>query len=122
MTLIEELEYLVTNGESRFGGSHYLLQRVLKELKSLGDWKPIPTALLNKFGVCSEQFILGHSKHKWVRFGRWHVQERRWYYSGTNERSQYAQVEGDDPTHWMVLPSPPDEESKDDVVHSCQQA
>jgi hypothetical protein len=31
----------------------------------------------------------------------------KWYYSGTNERSQYAQVEGDEPTHWMEMPEIP---------------
>lgn len=71
------------------------------------DWQPIETACLNKFKVCSEDFILCHKEHRWIRFGKWYVQEHKWYYSGTNERSQWAQIEGDAPTHWMPMPALP---------------
>jgi len=71
------------------------------------EWQPIETAPLDALGVCSNTLLLGHDEKKWIRFGKWYVQERRWYYSGTNERSQWAQVRGDAPTHWMPLPAPP---------------
>lgn len=71
------------------------------------DWQPIETAILDGLRVTSETFILGHAERKWIRFGKWYVQERCWYYSATNERSKYAQLRGDDPTHWRPLPAPP---------------
>lgn len=58
-------------------------------------------------GPWTDHVMLGHSENKWIRFGRYDLTLKRWYYSGTNERSQWAQVEGDAPTHWMPLPSPP---------------
>lgn len=70
-------------------------------------WRPIEEAPRDSLRVSSETLILGHAEKKWIRFGRWYVQEKRWYYSGTNERSQYAQVRGDAPTHWIPLPEPP---------------
>ena len=65
------------------------------------DWQPIAT--------CDpyQQMILGHDEKKWIRFGHKFHGHNDWYYSGTNERSQYAQVKGDEPTHWMNLPAPP---------------
>jgi hypothetical protein len=51
--------------------------------------------------------LCGHSEKRWIRMGRYYGELKRWYYSGTNERSQWAQVEGDAPTHWMPLPAPP---------------
>lgn len=74
------------------------------------EWMPIETVPKNTLKVASETLLLAHAEKKWIRFGKWYVQEARWYYSSTNERSQYAQVRGDDPTHWMplpALPSPP---------------
>ncbi len=71
------------------------------------EWQPISTAPKDTYGVCGPSLILGHSEKKWIRFGRYYVQEGCWYYSGTNERSQYAQTRGDEPTHWMPLPEPP---------------
>lgn len=73
----------------------------------MSDWNPIEFAPLDKLGVCSETLILAHREKRWIRFGKWYVQERCWYYSGTNERSQWAQVRGDAPTHWMPLPELP---------------
>lgn len=67
----------------------------------MSEWQPIETAPKYLF------LILGHDTRKWIRFGRFYPETMDWYYSGTNERSQYAQVKGDEPTHWMPLPSPP---------------
>lgn len=71
------------------------------------EWRQIETAPRDTSRVSSETLLLAHAERKWIRFGRWYVQERCWYYSGTNERSQYAQTRGDSPTHWMPLPAPP---------------
>ena len=66
-------------------------------------WRPISELLDPK-----RQLILGHSEKKWIRFGQQLPGHGcRWYYSGTNERSQWAQVEGDEPTHWMPMIVPP---------------
>lgn len=83
------------------------LARSNKALTTALAWRPIETAPRGTLRGSSETLILGHSEKKWIRFGRWYAQVRCWYYSGTNERSQYAQVRGDDPTHWMPLPEPP---------------
>ncbi len=66
-------------------------------------WQPISTVKLDD----SEWFILGHSEQGWVRFGKYYVQERRWYYSGTSERIMYSQVMGEPPTHWLPMPDAP---------------
>lgn len=71
------------------------------------EWQPIATAPRDTFKVCGPTLILGHNTKKWIRFGKWYVQEGKWYYSGTSERSQWAQVSGDEPTHWMPMPEPP---------------
>jgi hypothetical protein len=64
-------------------------------------WQPKDTAPKDR------QLILANAEHRWIRFGRWY--DVAWYYSGTNERSQYAQVRGDlPPTHWQPLPSLPE--------------
>jgi hypothetical protein len=73
-----------------------------------GDWQPIETAPRDTYKVAGPTLILGHREKKWIRFGKWYVQEGCWYYSGTSERSQYAQVKGDEPTHWMPMPSAPE--------------
>ncbi len=73
----------------------------------MADWQPIETMPKNGLKVTSHTFLLGHADKKWIRFGKWYVQEGCWYYSGTNERSQWAQVRGDEPTHWQPLPEPP---------------
>lgn len=67
-------------------------------------WRPIRTCPDHVHVLC------GHITKKWIRFGRRYPEfQGRWYYSGTSERSQYAQVEGDEPTHWMPIPPPPGE-------------
>lgn len=70
-------------------------------------WQLIETYPKNSLKVCGPWAILGHKEHKWIRFGRWYVQEGQWYYSGTNERQQWAQNRGEPPTHWMPMPTPP---------------
>lgn len=55
-----------------------------------------------------EEVICCHKEKRWIRFGRQlSGHGMRWYYSGTNERSQYAQVEGDEPTHFQPIPKLP---------------
>lgn len=67
----------------------------------MSGWQPISTARKDL------PLILGHSEKRWIRFGRYISSHAAWYYSGTNERSQYSQRIGDEPTHWMPLPDPP---------------
>ena len=71
----------------------------------MSEWQTIETAPKGKLGAID--MLLCHAEKRWVRMGRYYGEIGRWYYSGTNERSQWAQVEGDAPTHWMPLPSPP---------------
>lgn len=71
----------------------------------MSEWQPIETYVHPKH---SPMVLLAHCEKRWLRFGRWYVQERSWYYSGTNERSQWSQVKGDAPTHWQPLPELPD--------------
>lgn len=73
----------------------------------MSEWQPIETAPKGDPRVIGPQLILGHEVHKWVRFGRYYTFGNVWYYSGTSERSQYSMVEGDAPTHWMPMPTPP---------------
>lgn len=71
------------------------------------SWEPIETYHSAEKFVKVDHILCGHSQSQWIRFGRYYPEMKRWYYSGTNERSQWAQVEGDEPTHWMPLPKPP---------------
>jgi hypothetical protein len=73
-----------------------------------GGWRPIETYHAADKFVKVQHILCGHSEGKWIRMGRYYPEMKRWYYSGTNERSQWAQVEGDEPTHWMPLPKPPE--------------
>jgi hypothetical protein len=103
MNLVERLRY------EGFGGNE-LAHEAADEIARLefnGTWHPIETAALNGLKVTSNTLLLSHCEKKWVRFGKWYVQEGCWYYSGTNERSQWAQVRGDAPTHWMPMPKAP---------------
>lgn len=70
----------------------------------MSDWQPISTYKPTPF-----QVLCAHAEKRWLRFGRYFPEMRRWYYSGTNERSQFAQAEGDEPTHWMPMPKLPAE-------------
>ena len=65
-------------------------------------WQPIET-----YPGSSRQYLLCNIDKKWIRFGRQYFPQKEWYYSGTNERSQWAQVKGDAPTHWMEIPELP---------------
>ena len=71
------------------------------------SWKPIKDFPYDKWYL---HFLLCHKENKWIRFGKWFPQQKEWYYSGTNERSQWAQVKGDEPTHWMDMPDFPEGE------------
>lgn len=71
-------------------------------------WLPIATHKTEAIkGPYSPHVLCGHDTKKWIRMGRFDLYLKRWYYSGTNERSQWAQVEGDEPTHWQHMPSFP---------------
>jgi hypothetical protein len=67
----------------------------------VSEWQPIDTAPKN------QHFLCGHAEKRWIRFGIYFSSHGTWYYSGTSERSQFAQTRGDEPTHWMPLPEPP---------------
>ena len=69
------------------------------------EWQPIETYERDVVGTKQqwEQIICSHSERRWIRFGRKYPGLNRWYYSGTSERSQYAQVEDEAPTHWMPM-------------------
>lgn len=71
-------------------------------------WQPIETHKTDAIkGPYSPHVLCAHSEHGWRRFGRYDLMLKRWYYSGTDERSQWAQVEGDEPTHWQHIPTLP---------------
>ena len=70
-------------------------------------WQPIETYHAADKFTQAQHIFLAHDEKRWVRMGRYYPEMKRWYYSGTNERSQWAQVEGDAPTHWMFLPAAP---------------
>ena len=69
------------------------------------EWQPIGTYEETIVGTREQwrQVIVSHREQRWIRFGFKYPGLNRWYYSGTNERSQYAQTEGDAPTHWMPM-------------------
>jgi hypothetical protein len=71
------------------------------------EWQPIDTAPRDTLKITGPTLILCHNEKRWIRFGKWYVQEGCWYYSGTSERSQYAQARGDEPTHWKPCPKLP---------------
>ena len=72
-------------------------------------WLPIESCPKFKH----QQYMLCNTEREWIRFGRWFSQQREWYYSATNERSQFAQTAGDAPTHWRPIPSLPSPEAHD---------
>jgi hypothetical protein len=69
----------------------------------MSDWQPIETAPTGP-----HQLLCAHDTKKWIRFGkRLPGMGDAWYYSGTNERSQWSMIQGDEPTHWMPMPKLP---------------
>lgn len=62
---------------------------------------------IDKYDRAYGMVLCCHEEKKWIRFGQMFPGLNRWYYSGTNERSQWAQVEGDEPTHWQLIPELP---------------
>lgn len=70
------------------------------------SWQPIQN-LDPKLKLKGVNLILAHDEHGWIRFGRFFPNQGEWYYSGTNERSQWAQTKGDEPTHFMPMPPRP---------------
>ena len=76
-----------------------------KDISRRFEWQPIETYEKTIVGTQDqwEQVIVSHINQRWIRFGRKYPGLNRWYYSGTNERSQYAQTPGDEPTHWMPI-------------------
>ncbi|WP_226998546.1 hypothetical protein [Tardibacter chloracetimidivorans] len=79
----------------------------LAELEAENVWRPIEEYQSDHPGPYQPHIFCAHDEKRWIRMGRYDVTLKRWYYSGTNERSQWAQVEGDAPTHFRPLPSPP---------------
>lgn len=100
--LIEFLEILGNGGAPDKWPDCANALKVIKEMQ----WKPIET-YDKKREWRGRQALLSHKDHKWIRFGRFYPQVNAWYYSGTNERSQYSSVRGDEPTHWMKMPELP---------------
>jgi len=73
-------------------------------------WHPIYTHRTDaRKGPYSPHVFCAHDDKRWIRMGRLDPVTGRWYYSGTNERSQWACVEGDEPTHWAPIVGPWDE-------------
>lgn len=78
----------------------------------MSEWLPIETYKTDAIkGAFSPDVLCAHSEKRWRRFGRYYPTLKRWYYSGTDERSQWAQVEGDEPTHWQHIPELPERRS-----------
>lgn len=73
----------------------------------MSEWQPIETYPFGTKWALAYHVLCCHSGQKWIRFGKYYSEIKRWYYSGTNERTQYAQADGDAPTHWMPIPSLP---------------
>ena len=71
------------------------------------NWLPIAEFPHGTKEALAFQFLLCHREKKWIRFGRFFPQQREWYYSATNERTQYAQTRGDEPTHFARMPDLP---------------
>jgi len=70
------------------------------------DWHSIETAPIDVWAR-SKHVLCAHDEKRWIRFGRYYGELKRWYYSGTNERTQWSETPGDAPTHWMPLPEAP---------------
>lgn len=67
-------------------------------------WKPISEFPIGDKLYCMTNTVLcANKEHGWIRMGRYYTGLNKWYYSGTSERSQYNQTEGDNPTHFQEL-------------------
>jgi hypothetical protein len=78
--------------------------RAILEAAERAAWQPIATYDPKAHG----HILCCHDTKHWTRFGICFPEvPGRWYYSGTSERSQYAQVEGDAPTHFRAMPTLP---------------
>lgn len=70
-------------------------------------WEPIESASKDVWAK-SQQILCAHREKGWIRFGRYYGELKRWYYSGTNERTHRSETAGDAPTHWMYMPERPE--------------
>jgi len=82
----------------------------------MSEWQPIDTFPYNTKWANAYHVMCAHDDKRWIRFGKYYGELKRWYYSGTNEISQWSQQEGDAPTHWMPIPDLPPfpKDSKDE--------
>lgn len=71
------------------------------------EWRPIETYPKCTKWALAYHVLCCHQEKRWFRVGKHYPELDRWYYSGTNERSQYAETAGDTPTHWMPIPDLP---------------
>lgn len=94
-----------------YEGSYDIIARAIMAERERNQWQPIQSYNKDDKFTTVRHILCAHEDKKWTRMGRWYPEVGKWYYSGTNERSQWAQVEGDEPTHWMPLPSPPKQEA-----------
>jgi len=91
--------------DARVGVRGDMIRQLLAEndaLRALTEWQDIAEAPVSK-KLGPIQMLLSHADKRWIRMGRFYPEFGKWYYSGTNERSQWAQVEGDEPTHFKPL-------------------
>ena len=67
-------------------------------------WQPLETYPVGTKWASAFHVLCCHRERKWVRFGKLYGELGRWYYSGTNEQSQWSMTAGDEPTHWAPIP------------------
>ena len=73
----------------------------------MSKWRPIDTYPSGTKWAHAHHVLCCHATEKWVRFGKYYSEIKQWYYSGTNERSQYSSTVGGTPTHWQPIPELP---------------
>lgn len=71
-------------------------------------WTPLAEYKLPDAFASAPHMWCYHAEKKWMRMGVYYGELGRWYYSGTNELSQWSAQPGDDPTHVMPLPAAPE--------------
>lgn len=74
----------------------------------MGEWKPISEFPFGTKWANAMHVLCCHADKRWIRMGKHYGELKRWYYSGTNERSQWSETQGDAPTHYMELPTLPE--------------